>query len=41
MYSTERAREVHTLCDARVRQRIESDGVRLCSFHQLRQGGPW
>jgi predicted glycoside hydrolase/deacetylase ChbG (UPF0249 family) len=35
MYGSERAREVRALCDPRVRERIASVGVRLCSFGDL------
>jgi chitin disaccharide deacetylase len=41
MYRTERAREVCTLCDPRVRERIRSAGVELCSFRDLRLAGIW
>ncbi len=36
MYRTERAQEVRTLCDPRVRETIRSAGVGLCSFEELR-----
>lgn len=39
MYRAERAQEVRTLCDPRVRERIRSSGVRLCSFDDLAPGG--
>lgn len=35
MYRTERAVEVATLCDERVRAAIDSHGIRLCSFEDL------
>jgi len=35
MYRTERAQEVATLCDPRVRQTIVALGIELCSFDEL------
>lgn len=35
MYRSERAREVASLCDARVRQVIDAQGIELCSFEEL------
>jgi hypothetical protein len=34
MYRTERALEVRTLCDPRVRAALADEGVELCSFHR-------
>jgi len=36
MYRAERAQEVQALCDPGVRERIQSAGVHLCSFRDLR-----
>lgn len=36
MYGPERLVELATLCDARVRDVIEAEGIRLCSFGSLR-----
>lgn len=33
-YGAERVRELHTLCDARVRAAVRSAGVRLCTFRE-------
>jgi predicted glycoside hydrolase/deacetylase ChbG (UPF0249 family) len=38
MYSTERCRELATLCDPRVRAAIVRLGITLCSFHDFRAG---
>jgi chitin disaccharide deacetylase len=35
MYCRERAKEVATLCDPRIRERIASAGIRLSSFHSI------
>ncbi|MFL6238977.1 MAG: carbohydrate deacetylase [Actinomycetes bacterium] len=35
MYRTERAQEVATLCDHRVRAALEAQRIRLCSFEEL------
>ena len=35
MYQSERRREVETLCDPRVREALDADGIRLCSFAHL------
>jgi predicted glycoside hydrolase/deacetylase ChbG (UPF0249 family) len=35
MYAQERAEEVTTLCNPRVRAAVESQGIRLCSFHEV------
>src|SRR5262245_48213452 len=36
MYSHERLAELAILCDERVKQRIASRGIELCSFHDVR-----
>ena len=41
MYSRERAREVETLCDPRIRAVLASHGIRLCSFAEIDQVGTW
>jgi predicted glycoside hydrolase/deacetylase ChbG (UPF0249 family) len=35
MYRHERAGELETLCDPRVRTALRLEGIRLCSFHEL------
>jgi predicted glycoside hydrolase/deacetylase ChbG (UPF0249 family) len=35
MYGRERAEEVKTLCDPRVRAATAAEGIRLCSFHDV------
>ena len=37
MYRTERERELHTLCDPRVREAIATLRIELCSFHDIRR----
>ncbi len=38
-YAIERHRELHSLCDPRVRATIERSGIVLTSFKQVRRGG--
>jgi predicted glycoside hydrolase/deacetylase ChbG (UPF0249 family) len=38
MYRDERAAEVDSLCDPRVRSELERRDVQLCSFRDLRRG---
>jgi len=35
MYRMERAQEVDVLCDPRIREYLKSEGIRLCSFHDI------
>ena len=38
-YATERLAELRVLCDPRVKATVEAEGIRLCSFADLRQRG--
>jgi predicted glycoside hydrolase/deacetylase ChbG (UPF0249 family) len=40
MYCAERVVEVQSLCDSRVRAALDTEGVRLCSFHTMPPGQP-
>jgi predicted glycoside hydrolase/deacetylase ChbG (UPF0249 family) len=39
MYRSERAKEVETLCDSRVRAAVVQIGIHLCSFHDFHRNG--
>jgi hypothetical protein len=38
MYRSERSKEVHTLCESRVRRAIAEMGVQVSSFHDFKKG---